>query len=325
MNKLYPLKFTPIFKHKIWGGKKLKSILNKEVTGADVGESWEISGVQDNISVVANGFLSGNNLQELIEVYMGELIGDKVYEQFGIEFPLLLKFIDANDVLSVQVHPDNEMAKKRHHSYGKTEMWYVIQTEENSELIVGFNKLLTKEEYVEHVEKGTLQKVLNTEPVQKGDCVFMPAGRVHAIGSGVLIAEIQQTSDITYRIFDWNRVDTEGKERELHTDFALDAIDFSFHKDYVTRYAPSKNETVTLAQCPYFTTNFIELTTERTQDFHKLDSFVIYMCVEGKAIFKTSAEDITIKKGETILLPACIEQVKLIPQQSVELLEIYIS
>lgn len=325
MNKLYPLKFTPIFKHKIWGGEKLKNILHKEVIGTGVGESWEISGVQDNVSIVANGFLAGNNLQELVEVYMGDLVGDKVYEKFGVEFPLLLKFIDAREVLSVQVHPDDAMAKDRHHSYGKTEMWYVLQAEEDAELIVGFNKSMTKEEYVKYVAEGTLEEALNTEKIKEGDCVFMPAGRVHAIGAGVLVAEIQQTSDITYRIFDWNRVDSKGKRRELHTNLALEAIDFDYRKDYMTRYDVLENETAALVQCPYFTTNFIKLTAEKTQYFHQLDSFVIYMCVEGEAILSTSAGDVMLKKGETVLVPASIEKVKLTPTKKANLLEIYIS
>lgn len=325
MNKLYPLKFTPIFKHKIWGGDKLQKVLNKEEQGNDVGESWEISGVQENLSTVANGFLEGNNLQELIEIYMGDLVGEKVYKQFGIEFPLLLKFIDANEVLSVQVHPDDAMAKERHHSYGKTEMWYVMQAEKGAELIVGFNRPVTKQEYVQRVEQGTLEEVLNRESVQEGDCLFMPAGRVHAIGAGVLVAEIQQTSDITYRIFDWNRVDAEGQGRELHTDLALEAIDFSFHKDYRTRYDALENETTALVQCPYFTTNFIDLTKEKTQDFHQLDSFVIYMCVEGEATLITSEGNLSVRKGETALIPASIDKVQLQPQEKAKLLEIYIS
>lgn len=325
MNKLYPLKFTPLFKHKIWGGEKLKNILNKDEEGKDVGESWEISGVQDNISTVCNGFLEGNDLQELIEVYMGDLVGDKVYEKFGVEFPLLIKFIDANDVLSVQVHPDDEMAKERHHSYGKTEMWYVMEAEKDAELIVGFNRPVSKEEYMQKVQEGTLEEVLNKEKVQPGDCVFMPAGRVHAIGAGVLVAEIQQTSDITYRIFDWNRLDAQGKGRELHTDLAVDAIDFSFYKDYMTRYKALENEVVSLVQCPYFTTNLIELTKEKTQNLHQLDSFVIYMCVEGDLVLKTMEDELIMKKGETILIPAIIDEVQLIPQKTTKLLEIYIS
>lgn len=325
MNKLYPLKFTPIYKHKIWGGTKLKDVLKKDISGDDVGESWEISGVQDNLSVVANGFLAGNNLQELIEVYMGDLVGEKIYEKFGIEFPLLIKFIDANDILSVQVHPDDEMAKERHHSYGKTEMWYVIEAEKDAELIAGFNRPISKEEYVQNVKAGSLEQVLNSEKVKKGSCLFMPAGRVHAIGSGVLVAEIQQTSDITYRIFDWNRKDSEGKERELHTDLALEAIDFSFHKDYMTHYDVVKNQTASLVQCPYFTTNFMTLTKEKTQEYHHLDSFVIYMCVDGEAILHTAAGELTIAKGETVLIPANVEEVTIKPQKAVEVLEIYIS
>ncbi len=325
MNKLYPLKFTPILKHKIWGGEKLKNLLNKQESGNDLGESWEISGVEGNISVVENGFLAGNNLQELIEVYMGDLVGDSIYEKFGVEFPLLIKFIDANDVLSVQVHPDDEMAKERHHSYGKTEMWYVMQAEKDAELIIGFNKPVTKEEYVERVGNGTLEEILNKETVTDGSCVFMPAGRVHAIGAGVLVAEIQQTSDITYRIFDWNRVDDQGNGRELHTDLALEATDFTYHKEYMTRYNSVKNEAATLVQCPYFTTNLIELTAEKTQDFHQLDSFVIYMCVEGSATLQTDAGDLAVAKGETVLVPATIEEVKLIPDAEAKLLEIYIS
>ncbi len=325
MMKLYPLKFTPILKHKIWGGKKLRELLNKQEAGNDLGESWEISGVEENISVVENGFLAGNDLEELIEVYMGDLVGDSVYEKFGIEFPLLIKFIDANEVLSVQVHPDDEMAKERHHSYGKTEMWYVMQTEKDAELIIGFNKPVTKEEYVQRVENGTLEEILNKEKVTDGACVFMPAGRIHAIGAGVLLAEIQQTSDITYRIFDWNRVDEQGKGRELHTDLALEAIDFTYHKDYVTHYSSSENASSLLVQCPYFTTNIIELTQEKIQEYHQLDSFVVYMCVEGGVTLQTEAGYLTLAKGETVLIPAVIEEVKLMPNPQAKLLEIYIS
>ncbi len=303
----------------------MQSVLNKDVKGSDVGESWEISGVQGNLSVVAEGFLEGNNLQELAEVYMGDLLGDKVYEKFGVEFPLLIKFIDANDVLSVQVHPDDEMAKERHHSYGKTEMWYVMQAEKDAELIIGFNQPLTKEEYAQKVSEGTLEQVLNKEKVSEGSCVFMPAGRVHAIGAGVLVAEIQQTSDITYRIFDWNRVDKEGKGRELHTDLALEAIDFSYHKQYMTEYTAEENETETLVNCPYFTTNLLELTEKVEKDFHDLDSFVIYMCVDGAAVLQTATGDMSLQKGETVLVPAITEKLNLLPEKKAKLLEIYIS
>ncbi|MBS9767414.1 MAG: class I mannose-6-phosphate isomerase [Flavobacteriaceae bacterium] len=322
---MYPLKFTPIFKHKIWGGTKLEGLLNKEVQGEDVGESWEISGVQDNISVVANGFLAGNDLEELIEIYMGDLVGDKVYDKFGLEFPLLLKFIDANAVLSVQVHPNDEMAKERHHSYGKTEMWYVMQAEKNAELIIGFNQPITKEEYVQRVAEGTLQEVLNRERIKQGDAVFIPAGRVHAIGEGILLAEIQQTSDITYRIFDWNRVDDKGKKRDLHTELALEAIDFVHSKECITPYEIEKNKPSTLVDCPYFTVNLLELTTIKIQDYSQLDSFVIFMCVEGSADLQIETEKTALQKGDTVLIPALLEEVEIQPKGSVKLLEIYIS
>jgi len=234
MNTLYPIKFQPILKDKIWGGPRLKDILNKSTESDKCGESWEISSVQGNLSIVRNGFLTGNNLQELIEVYMGDLVGDKIYSLFGIEFPLLIKFIDANDILSVQVHPDDELARVRHDAYGKTEMWYIIDAEENAELIAGFNRDLNRETYIRHLQGKTLKEILNFEKVRKGDVFFTPAGRVHAVGAGILLAEIQQTSDITYRIYDWERVDDKGNPRELHTELALDALDFKFiHSSFI--------------------------------------------------------------------------------------------
>ena len=279
---MYPFKFKPINKDKIWGGQKLKKLLNKEFSPLpNCGESWEISGVQDEISVVANGFLEGNNLEELIEIYMGELVGEKVYEKFGVEFPLLIKFIDANDDLSIQVHPNDEMSKERHNAFGKTEMWYVLQADEGSELIAGFNQEVDQKKYLEHLEKNTLMEILNTEKVKAGDVFFMPAGRVHAIGKGIVVAEIQQTSDVTYRIYDYNRKDDKGNTRELHTDMALDAIDYTFEKEYRTHYHTHKNQSSELVSCPYFTTNLIELTHSIEKDYNDLDSFIIYMCLEG--------------------------------------------
>jgi len=230
--ELYPIRFSPIYKEKIWGGSRLKTILNKKITSDKIGESWEISAVQDNISLVENGFLEGNTLEEIISIYMGELVGEKIYEKFGIEFPLLFKFIDANDKLSIQVHPDNDLAKQRHQAYGKTEMWYVINAENDAEIIVGFNKEIDKYQYTKAVKENTLIKLLNKEKVKKSDAFYIPSGRVHAIGKGVLLAEIQQTSDITYRIYDWDRKDANGQERELHTEWALDAIDYKFYKEY---------------------------------------------------------------------------------------------
>ncbi|HER08916.1 MAG TPA: mannose-6-phosphate isomerase, partial [Bacteroides sp.] len=202
--KLYPLKFKPILKDKIWGGSRLREVLGKEASDR-AGESWEISGVSGDISVVENGFLAGNDLTELVEVYMGDLVGEHIYEQFGLEFPLLIKFIDANDFLSIQVHPGDELARERHNSFGKTEMWYIVEAEADGQLIAGFNREMDRDTYLEHLQRGTLKEIVNFERVKKGDIYYMPSGRIHAIGAGVLLAEIQQTSDVTYRIYDWDR------------------------------------------------------------------------------------------------------------------------
>lgn len=321
--KLYPLKFKPILKDKIWGGPKLRDVLGKNASDK-AGESWEISGFEGDISVAENGFLAGNSLQELAEIYMGDLLGDSIYERFGMEFPLLIKFIDATDILSVQVHPGDALAKEHHNSYGKTEMWYIVESDKG-QLIVGFNQEMEKEKYLQHTKGGSLKEVLNYETVAPGDIYFMPAGRVHAIGAGVLLAEIQQTSDLTYRIYDWDRTDEQGKGRELHTDLALDAIDFSFHKQYRTPYKALKNSTVNAVDSPFFTTSVIHLDQPVEKDFNMIDSFVIYMCMEGTAgITYGKGEIETIKKGETILIPAELKSLALIPTEASTLLEVYI-
>lgn len=326
MEGLYPLKFTPIFKDKIWGGNKIKSVLNKDFGSLpNCGESWELSGVEGNVSVVSNGYLAGNSLDELIEVYMGDLVGDQIFETYGNEFPLLIKFIDANDDLSIQVHPDDEMAAERHNSYGKTEMWYVLQADKGSKLQSGFNQQVDQDKYLEKLEKVELTDILNFEEVTAGDVFFIPAGRVHAIGKGILLAEIQQTSDITYRIYDYDRRDDQGNPRELHTDLALDAIDYTVFPEYKTNYEAKPNESVELASCQYFTTNVLEVTEVVEKDYNKLDSFVIYICLEGELVIETESGSGSIQKGETILLPASIENVLLKPvTASAKMLEVYI-
>jgi len=327
MEGLYPLKFTPIYKDKIWGGSKIKSVLNKDYGQLpNCGESWELSGVEGNVSVVTNGYLAGNDLNELMEVYMGDLVGEDIYEHFGNEFPLLIKFIDANDDLSIQVHPGDEMAAERHNSYGKTEMWYVIQADKGSKLQSGFNQQVDQEIYLEKLEKVELTDILNFEEVTSGDVFFIPAGRVHAIGKGILLAEIQQTSDITYRIYDYDRRDDKGNTRELHTDQALDAIDYTVFPEYKTKYEPKINESVELASCKYFTTNVLELDEIIEKYYSQLDSFVIYICIEGELHVETESGNEKIKLGETILLPAAIENVKLNPVSGkAKLLEVYIA
>ncbi len=324
--KLYPLRFKPILKDKIWGGTKLKEILGKEASDI-AGESWEISGYEGDISVVENGYLKGNTLEELVEVYMGDLVGDQVYAKFGLTFPLLIKFIDANDVLSIQVHPDDEMGKKHHNSFGKTEMWYIVESEKGEnkgQLIVGFNRKMDGDKYMAHLNGGTLREIMNYEKVEAGDIYFLPAGRIHAICAGVLLAEIQQTSDLTYRIYDWDRKDDAGNSRELHTELALDAIDFSHHSQYKTHYRSAGNGTVTAVDCPFFTTSVIKLDQPVEKDYNLIDSFVIYMCMEGEAGITYRGGTELIKKGETILIPAELKELAIVPTEPTTLLEVYI-
>lgn len=326
MNQLYPLKFKPILKEKIWGGQNLKSTLNKNIPDdKKIGESWEISGVENNISVVENGFLAENQLNELIEIYMGDLVGDKIYDQFGINFPLLIKFIDANDVLSIQVHPDDELAQQRHKSNGKTEMWYIVDTQRNAELITGFNQEMNKENYLQHLKDNKISHILNHEIAKAGDVFFIPAGRVHAIGAGIVLAEIQQTSDITYRIFDWNRKDDHGNYRELHTEEALDAIDYKVYDNYKTHYKSTQNQTSKIVTSKYFETNILEFNEPIEKNYNQLDSFIIYMCLDGRfEIEYYETEKIKVEKGETVLIPAVIEHLVLKPVVQSKLLEVYI-
>lgn len=321
---LYPLKFKPQIHSKIWGGTKLHNLLGKEEI-AQAGESWEISGVEGHTSVVTNGRLADNNLEELIEVYMGELVGDKNYEKFGLSFPLLIKFIDANDDLSVQVHPDDELAAEKHNSFGKTEMWYVMQADQGSKLNLGFNEKMTQEKLAEIIAAGKLGDSLQFVPVEKGDSFFIPAGTVHAIGKGLLIAEIQQTSDITYRLYDYNRTDAEGNHRDLHVADSLDAIDYQAATPKNLSKELQENVGKELVQCPYFTTNTLLLTQGLQKDIYKLDSFVIYICVEGELVVNYGGQKELVKTGECILIPASCHQYELFPQTaSCKLLETYI-
>ena len=322
INTLYPIKFKPILKERIWGGQKLNSLLSKESELPNVGESWEISDVEGDASVVINGNLKGKSLKTLLELYKGDLIGNKNYEVFKNKFPLLIKFIDAKEDLSIQLHPNDELAAKRHNSFGKTEMWYVMQADENSNLIVGFNQKTSPETYLKHLEDKTLTKILNFDKVKEGDTYFIEVGRVHAIGAGVMLAEIQQTSDITYRVYDWDRVDGNGNERDLHNDLAIDAIDFEMKDNFRVSYSKTENQSNEMVHCPYFTTNLIPINgcINRKNDN---ESFIIYICVEGDAEISTDSFSEKIKKGETILIPAMIETYQ-ITAQNAKLLEVYV-
>ena len=321
---LYPLKFKPILKEIVWGGSKMRTLLNKDVAADKrIGESWELSGVKGNLSVVSNGYLKGNNIEELIEVYMGELVGEKVYAQFGLEFPLLIKFIDANEPLSVQVHPDDATAAQRHHAYGKTEMWHVVDAAPEAELIVGFRRETNLTEMLEHIKRSTLREILNVERVKAGESYFIPAGCIHAIGKGLLIAEIQQTSDITYRVYDWGR---NLPSRPLHIDLAMDVICYHAAQGHRVAPSPAINQPEQLASCPYFTTNRLRLTQGMRRSHDAADSFVAYICTGGAAAVTCGGQSESLAKGETLLIPASLAgEVLLEPQRNVDLLEVYVA
>ncbi len=319
-----PLKFKPILKEKIWGGKKLNELLNKKSNKNNVGESWEISNVEGNVSIVSEGAYKGKSLSEIIKKYKSKLVGYKVYKKFGDKFPLLIKFIDANFFLSIQLHPNDKLAKKKHNSFGKTEMWYVMQADEKASLIIGFNKKVDVDIYKKHLKEKTLLDILNTEIVKKGDVFFIPTGRIHAIGAGVLLAEIQQTSDITYRIYDWERKDNEGSYRELHTKDALEALDFDVDSNYKTDYNAVTNKVTALIKNPFFTTNIIIVDGLIKVNHNNKDSFVIYMCVSGNVIFANNNFKIELNFGETLLIPNSLNKFTISSVMKSELLEIYI-
>lgn len=319
----YPIKFDPILKEKIWGGNKLEKLLLKKADGKRIGESWEISGIEGENSIVANGPLKGKSMKNLLGEYRGRLIGDKIYSKFNDQFPLLIKFIDADTELSVQLHPNDKIARERHNSFGKTEMWYILRADEDAEINIGFERAISREEYLHHLNSGKITQLLHFEKVKKGDAFFIHPGKVHAIGAGVLLAEIQQTSDITYRIYDWGRTDEQGNSRELHTDLALDTIDFEFKEDYRLEYSKRVNQTSNIARNNFFTTNYLQVEGSVLQDHSQLDSFVVYMCVSGQAEISLEGNSERIETGETLLIPAESKEVE-ITSAGAELLEIYI-
>lgn len=319
---MYPLKFNPILKSMIWGGDKLRQYKAIDTDQKNIGESWELSGVPGNESVVSNGEFTGRTITELIKEYGPELLGRHVYETCGEKFPLLIKFIDARDDLSIQVHPDDAMAQSVHgQPFGKTEMWYVVSADKDAHLMSGLSAEITPEEYVSRVENNTITDVLCDYKVQSGDVFFLPAGRIHSIGKGCFIAEIQQTSDLTYRIYDFGRLGLDGKPRELHTELAKDAIDYSVSEDYRTAYIATQNEETPLVECEYFKTHLLDLTQPVSVDVKSNDSFMIVICLEGNGELKDSLENsISFKQGETILIPALTENVTFIPDNKMKIL-----
>lgn len=318
-------KFRPILKSMIWGGDKIIPYKGIQSDEKNVGESWEISGVKDNESVVANGADAGMTLPQLIERDGAKLLGEKNYERFGNEFPLLIKFIDAQQDLSIQVHPDDKLAWERHQSKGKTEMWYVVNAEPGSHLRSGFAKQVTPEEYEKSIADNTITDLLAEYEIHPGDLFFLPAGRVHSIGAGAFIAEIQQTSNITYRIYDFNRLDANGNARELHTELSKAAIDYSVLPDYRTQYKNADNQRVNLVSCDYFTTSLYNLTEPYHMETGSLDSFVIVICTSGSGTITDDAgNSIAVKQGETILVPATTKSLDISPKDGMKILTSWI-
>ena len=320
---VYPIKFEPILQEKIWGGSKLKDTFKKDTTKDNIGESWEISGVTGNISEVTNGRYKGSSLVKMIEDFQHELVGKSNYKRFGNEFPLLIKFLDAKENLSVQVHPDDEMAQKNHGSYGKTEMWYIMDHEPDAEIIVGMKDKHAGSELLKAVDRDNIYDIFSSKKVARGDAYFIPAGEVHAIGAGVVVAEIQQTSDITYRVYDWDRTDSSGNKRELHLDQSVEAtkkIEGDSKKDYQV----DANSVSNVVNCNYFTTNIFEVNQSFERDYSKLDSFVILMCVEGDVEITTNGVTESVKIGETVLLPARVGSTQF-SSNGARFIEVYIA
>ena len=319
---MYPLKFNPILKSMIWGGDKLRQYKAIDTDQKNIGESWELSGVPGNESVVSNGEFAGRTITELIKEYGPELLGRHVYETYGENFPLLIKFIDARDDLSIQVHPDDAMAQSVHgQPFGKTEMWYVVSADKDAHLMSGLSAKITPEEYVSRVENNTITDVLSDYKVQSGDVFFLPAGRIHSIGKGCFIAEIQQTSDLTYRIYDFGRLGLDGNPRELHTELAKDAIDYSVSEDYRTAYTPVLNEDAPLVECEYFKTHLLDLTDPLSVDVKSKDSFMIVICLEGHGELTDSEGNVVaLKQGETVLVPASADFIIFKPHGQMKIL-----
>lgn len=315
-------KFEPLLKQTLWGGDKIIPFKHLNTQTERVGESWEISGVKDNETIVANGPDKGKSLNQLVSEQKAKLVGEENYLRFGDEFPLLIKFIDARQDLSIQVHPNDETARRQGKSRGKTEMWYTLESAPSAHLFNGLKKKITPEEYERMVADDTIVDALARYEVKEGDVFFIPAGRIHAIGSGCFVAEIQETSDVTYRIYDYKRKDKDGNYRELHTKEAAESIDYTVLPNYRAGYKPILNEGVQLVECPYFTTAVYDLTEPMTLDYSELDSFVILIAVKGEGTIKANGEEMTFKMGDTILLPATTTEVKI--EGTIKFLETFV-
>lgn len=305
MESLYPLTFQPNLHELVWGGHKLQVLKGLPRDNRRLGESWEISDVPTSQSVVAEGPLAGKTLSELVGRYGPSLLGHHIFEADGRSFPLLVKFIDAQDDLSIQVHPNDALAKERHNKLGKTEMWYVMDAEPGATLLAGFKEKITRKEYRRRVADGSIVDVLARHEVHPGDVFFIPAGRVHAICSGILLCEIQQSSDVTYRLFDYHRLGLDGQPRQLHTDEALDAIDFNVYANYRTAYTPVDEGAVRIVDCRYFVVSVLSTSTLLRRNLLAEDSFVTLSCLSGRGVIRTaSGNTVELHKGMSCLVPA---------------------
>jgi mannose-6-phosphate isomerase len=316
------IKFEPLLKQTLWGGSKIIPFKHLDAQLENVGESWEISGVSGNETIVANGQYKGMSLNQLVRELKGSLVGEENYQRFGDEFPLLIKFIDACQDLSIQVHPTDEIAHRQGKSRGKTEMWYTLESAPGAQLYNGLKQQITPEQYKEMVADDTITDALARYEVKEGDVFFIPAGRIHAIGAGCFVAEIQQTSDVTYRIYDFKRKDKNGNYRELHTQLASESIDYTVLDNYRTDYEPVKNEGTQVVTCPYFTTAVYDLDEPMTLDYSELDSFVILIAVKGGGQLISEGEEMSFQMGDTVLLPATTKEVKV--EGTVKFLETYV-
>lgn len=307
------LQFNALLKTTIWGGEEVTALKKLENAPEQVGESWEISGVPGNETVVADGEFKGETLEKLIGRFGAELVGKRNLERYGTTFPLLIKFISAAQDLSIQVHPDDAMAQRMGHPYGKTEMWYIVHTQPGASLCSGFNADFSADGYTESLADGTLMNHLSRHETRPGDCFFIPAGRIHSIGAGNFLVEIQQSSNDTFRVYDFDRTDAEGHKRELHVAQAREALDYKAYPEYRTQYEPRPNDCTPLVDCPQFTTRLYELTAPLKADYTDIDSFVILIAFEGAATLRYAEGELTLRAGESVLFPATTEGVEIVP------------
>jgi mannose-6-phosphate isomerase len=324
MLSLYPMKFTPVIKEKIWGGSKISTLFGlNDADDKKIGELWVLSAVENNESLVLNGHFAGNTIGEMIEVFMDDVVGEEIYAKYKNEFPLLLKLIDANDYLSVQVHPDDRIAQKKHKLlFGKSEMWYVLQADEGAGIIAGFNQPMDKRKLLKHIHEGTLKNTLNFESMKAGDMIYIPAGMVHAICPGLLIVEIQQSSDVTYRLYDWDRTNEDGIVRELHIEDAADAINFDLQPKVIRQFNPEMNRTTSMMETPFFSASLIQLNQIVEKNLEIMDAFVIFFCIEGKFDLHYDQGSLSVDAGECVLVPALTDKVYIHPKQSAKIIEI---